>query len=92
LRNLVRYAGAPRGASEFDIAREMGIPPFKVRIVRTQLARWNPKQLAKAVRRLAEADHQVKGRTETGEGVEPALQEYALERAVVSILGSRGHE
>ena len=89
LRNMVRYSGAPRGASEADIAREVGIPPFKVRIVATQLARWRPEQLARAVRRLAEADHQVKGRTETGEGVEPALQEYALERAIVSILASR---
>ncbi len=92
LRSLVRFAGAPRGASDADIAREVGVPPFKVRIIRAQLARWTPSQLAGAVRRIAEADHQVKGRTETGDGVDPALQAYALERAVISILASRTTE
>lgn len=89
LRNMVRLSGSPRGAPDADVAREVGIPPFKVRIVRAQLDRWHPAQLARAVRRIAEADHQVKGRSETGEGVEPALQEYALESAIVKILASR---
>ena len=92
LRSLMRFAGAPRGASDSDIAREIGIHPMRVRIIRSQLPRWTPSQLAGAVRRIAEADHQVKGRTESGDGVDPALQAYALERAVISILASRTTE
>ena len=38
LRAMVKVAGAPRGMSEADVARLAGVPPFKVRLLRSAAA------------------------------------------------------
>ncbi|WP_425432589.1 DNA polymerase III subunit delta [Jiangella alba] len=61
LRSLARLAGAPRGMRDADVARDLGIPPWKIRVLRGQLRGWTPTGLARAVRAVADADLAVKG-------------------------------
>ncbi|WP_438940538.1 DNA polymerase III subunit delta [Jiangella anatolica] len=61
LRSLARLAGAPRGMRDADVARDLGIPPWKVRVLRGQLRGWSPAGLARAIRAVADADLAVKG-------------------------------
>lgn len=80
VRAVGKLASAPR-LSPGDLARELGMPPWKVDRVRQQTRGWTPDGLAAAVRAVAEADAAVKGG-----GSDPA---YALEKAVVSITRAR---
>ena len=43
VRSLARLAGAPRGVRDADLARDLGVPPWKVRILRGQLRGWTPR-------------------------------------------------
>ncbi|WP_129666487.1 DNA polymerase III subunit delta [Phytoactinopolyspora endophytica] len=61
LRSLARLAGAPRGLRDADVARDIGVPPWKVRVLRGQLRGWTPDGLARAVRAVGSADLAVKG-------------------------------
>lgn len=61
LRTLARLAGAPRGVRDADLARDLGVPPWKVRILRGQLRGWTPAGLSRAIRAVAAADLAVKG-------------------------------
>lgn len=82
LRNIVKVASAPRGLREPDLARELGMPPWKIRTVRGQLRGWDADGIATALTAVANADAAVKG------GAADPL--YALERTVVTIARSRG--
>ncbi|MFH8656628.1 DNA polymerase III subunit delta [Streptomyces afghaniensis] len=66
-----------RGGRPADLARELGMPPWKIDRVRQQMRGWTPDGVAVALRAVAEADAGVKGG-----GDDP---EYALEKAVVTI-------
>jgi len=81
LRNIARLATAPRGLRPADLARELGMPPWKVDRVRQQLRGWTGDGVAAALTAVAQADAAVKG------GGDDAA--YALERAVVSIVRAR---
>ncbi len=61
LRALARLSGMPRGLRDADVARDLGVPPWKVRILRSQLRGWTPSGLSLAVRAVADADLHVKG-------------------------------
>jgi DNA polymerase III delta subunit len=82
LRNIARLASAPRGLHPADLARDLGMPPWKVDRVRHQLRGWSGEGVAAALRAVAEADAAVKGA-----GDDAA---YALERAIVAIVRARG--
>jgi DNA polymerase III subunit delta len=88
LRGLVRYAGASRGAPDAQLAREVGVPPWKLRVLRQQLGRWRPDQLAAAVLLLAATDAAVKGGLREGENLDAAQKMLALERLVVDTASS----
>ena len=77
VRAIGRLASAPAGMRAGDLARELGMPPWKVDRVRQQARGWSPDGVARALWALAEADAAVKGG-----GADPA---YALERAVVTV-------
>ncbi|KRV46737.1 DNA polymerase III subunit delta [Wenjunlia vitaminophila] len=77
VRAVGKLATAPRGMRPGDLARELGMPPWKVDKVRQQMRGWTGDGLAVALRAVAEADEAVKGA-----GSDPA---YALERAVVAV-------
>ena len=80
LRSIARV-GARRQRSEAVIAKELGMPPWKVRNVKRQLDGWTPDGIEQALTAVAQADADVKGAS-----AHPA---YALERAVAAICAAR---
>ena len=81
LRGLARYRTVPRGLREADIAREAGVPPWKVRTLREQARGWDDGGLARAIIAVARADADVKGAA--GDAA------YSLERMVLTVSRSR---
>ncbi|MDX3237797.1 DNA polymerase III subunit delta [Streptomyces sp. ME03-5709C] len=77
VRSIGKLASAPRGARPADLARELGMPPWKIDRVRQQMRGWSGDGVSAALRAVAEADAAVKGG-----GADPA---YALEKAVVAV-------
>ncbi|MBQ0987701.1 DNA polymerase III subunit delta [Streptomyces sp. F63] len=77
VRAIGRLASAPRGARPGDLARDLGMPPWKVDRVRQQMRGWSADGVSTALRAVAEADGAVKGG-----GADPG---YALEKAVVAV-------
>lgn len=81
VRSLAKVGGAPRGLRGAGLAKELGMPPWKVDRVRQQLRGWEPDGVAHALQVVAETDAQVKGG-----GADPG---YALEKAIGRIVASR---
>jgi len=81
LRGLARYKSAPRGLREADLAREAGVPPWKLRTLREQARGWEEAGLARAITVVAQADADVKGAASDAS--------YALERLVLTVTGLR---
>jgi DNA polymerase III subunit delta len=82
LRSLAKVGGAPRGLRGAGLAKDLGMPSWKIDRVRQQLRGWTPEGVAQALAVVAETDAQVKGG-----GADPA---YALEKAVAEIVSARG--
>jgi len=80
-RGIARYLSAPRGMREADLAREIGVPPWKVRTIRDQSRHWSESGIARAIRTIARADADIKGAA----GDAP----YTLERLVLTVTGLR---
>ena len=81
VRGLARFAGARRGLRDSDLARETGVPEWKLRSLRAQVRGWDEPGLATAIRAVARADAEVKGA-----GADAA---YSLERMVLVIADAR---
>ena len=64
-----------------DLAREVGVPPWKVRTVRDQSRGWSEAAIARAIRTIAQADADTKGAA--GDAA------YTLERLVLTVTGLR---
>jgi DNA polymerase-3 subunit delta len=82
-RGIARYMSAPRGMREADLAREVGVPPWKVRTIRDQSRGWSEAGIARAIRTVAQADADIKGAA--GDAA------YTLERLVLTVTGLREH-
>ena len=80
-RGVARYLAAPRGQGEADLARELGVPPWKVRTVRDQSRAWSEPGIARAIRAIAQADADIKGAASDAS--------YILERLVLTVSGLR---
>ncbi|HEY2550253.1 MAG TPA: DNA polymerase III subunit delta [Streptosporangiaceae bacterium] len=80
-RSLGRV-GSARGTTADALAAETGLPPWKVDRVRQQLRGWTPEGVARAHSVIAQTDADVKG--------EAVSAEYALERAIRTIVDCRG--
>lgn len=80
-RGIARYQGAARGMREADLAREVGVPPWKLRAIRDQSRGWSSAGIATAIRAVAQADADIKGAAS-----DPA---YTLERLVLTVTGLR---
>lgn len=80
-RGLARYKGAARGLREADLAREVGVPPWKLKTIRGQSQSWSESGLARAIRAVAQADADVKGAASDAA--------YALERLVLTVAALR---
>lgn len=81
LRALARYTSAPRGLRDGDLAREVGVPPWKLKSLAVQSRGWSPRGLAVAIQAAASADADVKGAA--GDRM------WACERLVISVLRAR---
>lgn len=81
LRSLARLADAPPGLAQGDLARHVGVPPFKLKVMRRQLNQWDGSGLAKALDAVARADLDVKGGA-----ADPA---FAVERMVLQVAAAR---
>jgi DNA polymerase-3 subunit delta len=66
---------------EADLAREVGVPPWKLRSLREQSRGWSEAGLARAIRAVAQADADIKGAASDAN--------YTLERLVLTITGLR---
>ncbi|RKN45640.1 DNA polymerase III subunit delta [Streptomyces hoynatensis] len=80
VRAIGKLASAPAGLRPGDLARELGMPPWKIDRVRQQMRGWSSDGVAAALRAVADADAAVKGG-----GLDPG---YALEKAVVTIAAA----
>lgn len=80
-RGLARYKGAVRGLREADLAREVGVPPWKLRTLRDQSRGWSDAGLSRAIRAVARADADIKGAASDAS--------YTLERLVLTIAALR---
>lgn len=80
-RGLAKVISAPRGLRDADLAREAGVPPWKLRTLRQQVRGWSPSGLGQAIRAVAKADADIKGAAH-----DPA---YTLERMVLNVTGLR---
>jgi DNA polymerase-3 subunit delta len=81
LRGLAKYKSAPRGLREGDLAKEVGVPPWKLRTLREQARGWEDAGLVRAIQAVAQADADVKGAASDSS--------YALERMVISVTDAR---
>lgn len=95
LRPLGRYAAAPGGMGDGELASYLGVPPFKVRDIRQRVRQWHPAALARAVVEIAVADAAVKGRDVRGRVLEQAGLDreqgsYLLENTLLRIVERRG--
>jgi DNA polymerase-3 subunit delta len=84
LRNLVRVGGMPPGASDADVAKEAGVPPWKVGQLRRQWSRWSGDQrrVAASIVALADADAAMKGGVRVGSSLDADQKLLALEMLV----------
>lgn len=80
-RGVARYKSAPRGMREADLAREVGVPPWKLRTIRDQSRGWSDAAIARAIRAVARADADIKGAASDAS--------YTLERLVLTVTGLR---
>ncbi|TIC83996.1 DNA polymerase III subunit delta [Nocardioides sp. GY 10127] len=80
-RGLARFKGLRGGGRDNDLARELGVPPWKVRTIREQSRGWTEDGLAAAVRAVAQADADIKGAATDAA--------YTLERLVLTITELR---
>jgi DNA polymerase-3 subunit delta len=81
VRGLGRLVGAPTGLREGDLAREVGVPPWKLKSMRSQARGWDQRGLANALQAVAVADAQVKGASGDAE--------FALEQLVLAVAAIR---
>lgn len=81
-RGLGRYLGEQRNRmSDPDLARIMGVPPWKLRDYRTWSRGWTQAGVGEAIKIIAVGDAAVKGAA-----VDP---DYALEKMVLEVLRQR---
>ena len=91
LRDIIRVGGMGPGASEADVARELGLPPWKVGALKRQWSRWSGDQrrLAAALVELADAEAQMKGGLQPGQALESEQKMFLLEQLVVGASRKR---
>jgi len=81
IRGLGKLVGAAPGQRDVDLAREVGVPPWKLKTLRAQARGWDSRGLAVALRAVATADADVKGAAEDAA--------FSLERALLAVAAAR---
>lgn len=80
VRTLAKVAGAGPGNS-YALASQLGMPPWKIDRARTAVRAWSTAGLEQAMGLVAALNADVKGQA--------ADPDYALERAVIDLVGAR---
>ena len=81
VRGLGKLVTAGGGLSETDLAREVGVPPWKLKTMRGQARGWDQAGLAGALKAVALADADIKGAADDAA--------FALERMVLAVSRAR---
>ena len=81
LRGLGKLVTAPSGLRDAELAREVGVPPWKLKSMRGQARGWDQGGLATALKAVAVADAEVKGAADDAA--------FALERMVLTVAHAR---
>jgi len=81
VRGLGKLVTAGSGLRESDLAREVGVPPWKLKSMRAQARGWDAAGLARALKAVAAADAHIKGAADDAG--------YALERMVLTVSRAR---
>ncbi|WP_101524869.1 DNA polymerase III subunit delta [Nocardioides houyundeii] len=81
VRGVARFLGSVDRSRENDLARELGVPPWKVKTIRAQSRSWDDVGIAGALRAVAQADADIKGAAHDAS--------YTLERLVLTLVGLR---
>lgn len=93
LRALVHVVSAPTGVGDSELAASAGVPPWKLRTLRTQARAWPPRRLADASLLLTQVDAALKGGQIDALGqvevLDPTQRQALLERAVVTLASGR---
>lgn len=85
LRNLGRYLDARDSrVREAELARQIGVPPWKLKDLSRLSRDWRPAGVAKAIAIVAVADARTKGAAS-----DPG---FALEQAVLAVIRCRGRD
>jgi DNA polymerase-3 subunit delta len=82
LRSLGRYFSVRGGGRDADVAREVGVPPWKVKDLARQARSWSPQTVAASIQAVAVADAAIKGAQSN--------PDYALEQLVMTVISRRG--
>lgn len=82
IRGLGKLIAAPGGLRDIDLAKEVGVPPWKLKSMRPQARQWDQPGLARALQVVAVADAEIKGAADDAA--------FALERAVLAVSRARG--
>lgn len=61
VRSVAKLLGSSGRGSDADLARDLGVPPWKVKSVRSQARGWGDASIATALRAVATADADIKG-------------------------------
>lgn len=81
LRGLAKFKSAPRGMRNADLMREVGVPSWKLDRLRSQSRGWDEAGIARAIRVVAAADAEIKGKAHDAS--------YALEKMVLEVVRAR---
>lgn len=83
VRGLGKLVASGGGQRDADLAKEVGVPPWKLKSMRAQARGWDQGGLAAALKVVAVADAEIKGAADDAA--------FALERAVLAVArGRRG--
>lgn len=81
LRGLGKLQANRSGMGDNELARDIGVPPWKIGTMRKQLRGWDQRGLAVAIQHVARADADVKGAADG--------PDYALERCLLAVAACR---
>ena len=82
VRSVAKFLGSSsRGARDADLARDLGVPPWKVKSIRSVSRGWDDVGISAALRAVAQADADIKGAAHDAS--------YTLERLVLTVAGLR---
>jgi DNA polymerase-3 subunit delta len=92
LRSTVRVGSMPPGADRNAVAREAGVPEWKVDGLRRRWSRWDQRRLAEAVVELGDADAAAKGGVREDEALDEAQKGWFVEALVGRLAGRAADE